>query len=121
MASQNKGQAGVDKMDAEKRMQYLVEQVRNHGVIWILTDQHGAVMLNTDDEDGVPVWPAKEFAEQWATGEWSDCEPMAISLNDWRSRWTPGLEDDELSVVVFPLEGEEGLVLYPEELDEALT
>ena len=85
--------------------------------IWILTDEHGCVMLNTEDEDCVPVWPHQELAEQWATGEWENCKAEAISLNKWHSRWTYGLEDDELAVVVFPNQNEEGVVLFPDEFD----
>ncbi|MCV6609442.1 MAG: DUF2750 domain-containing protein [Amphritea sp.] len=110
--------------DSEQRFDYLISRVVEIGEIWILTDDHGSVMLNTDDEDCVPIWPDRCFAERWATGEWSDCEPMAIPLKQWNFRWTPGLDEDELAVVVFPLpqDGEEdGLVVWPEELDMMLT
>ena len=53
---------------------------------------------NTEDDDCVPVWPNEAFAQDWATGDWEHCEPEAISLNKWQSRWTSGLEDDELSI-----------------------
>ncbi|BBB26075.1 DUF2750 domain-containing protein [Amphritea japonica] len=110
--------------DAEKRFDHLVSRVVETGQVWILTDQHGSVMLNTDDEDCVPVWPDREFAEQWATGEWAECEAMSITLKQWNYRWTPGLEEDGFAVVVFPLPGaedEDGLVVWPEELDMMLT
>ncbi|MCG7587779.1 MULTISPECIES: DUF2750 domain-containing protein [Photobacterium] len=107
----------IQAYDAEKRYKYLVKEVVSNRQIWILTDEHGCVMLNTDDEDCVPVWPNKEFAESWATGEWESCKAEAISLNKWHSRWTHGLEDDELAVVIFPNQDEDGLVVYPDELD----
>ena len=74
-------------------------------------------MLNTDDEDCVPVWPNKEFAQSWATEEWSHCTPEAIELDKWHNKWSRGLEEDELSVVVFPDENSEGLILFPDEFD----
>lgn len=111
--------------DAEKRFDHLISRVVETGELWILTDQQGSVMLNTDDEDCVPVWPELEFAEQWATGDWSDCEAMSITLKQWNHRWTPGLEEDGFAVIVFPLPGangdEDGLVVWPEELDMMLT
>jgi len=110
----------IQRYDAEKRFKYLVKEVVANRQIWILIDEHGCVMLNTDDEDCVPVWPNKEFAEAWATGEWDSCKAEAISLNKWHSRWTHGLEDDELAIVIFPNQDEDGLVVYPDELDYEL-
>ena len=115
---QDKGATdAVANMDAEQRLKFCVKEIVAHGQVWILKDEHGCVMLNTDDEDCVPVWPNQAFAAEWATGEWQECTPESISLNKWHSRWTHGLEDDELSVVVFPNINEEGVVLYPDEFD----
>lgn len=100
----------------EQRVQYLLKEVNLNKEIWILVDEHGCVMLNTDEEDCVPVWPNKEFALSWASGDWKECRPEPISLNKWLSRWTFGLEDDELSIVVFPSENEQGLIYAPNEL-----
>ncbi|MCG3728274.1 DUF2750 domain-containing protein [Vibrio cincinnatiensis] len=109
--------SALNHYDSEQRMKYAVKHIVIHQQVWILKDQHGCVMLNTEDEDCVPVWPHQELAQAWATGEWADCEAQAIPLNQWRSRWTPGLADDELSVVVFPNDREEGVVLFPDEFD----
>lgn len=100
----------------EKRAQYFFTTVKAHNELWILVDEHGCVMLNTEDEDCVPVWPNQEFAQAWATDEWKECTAESISLNKWHSRWTHGLEEDELAVVVFPSADEQGLVFYPDEL-----
>lgn len=106
--------------NAEERLAYTLKQINEDNTVWILTDEHGCVMLNTEDEDCVPVWPLEAFAQSWATGEWSECKALSISLNKWKSRWTQGLIDDDLAVVVFPSENEEGLVLFPDEFEEEL-
>lgn len=111
----------IARYNTEQRYQYLLKEVIKYQQIWILTDEHGCVMLNSEDEDCVPVWPHQEFAQAWATGDWQDCKAEAISLNKWHSRWSHGLADDELCVVAFPNEDEEGLVLYPEEFDADLA
>lgn len=105
------------KFDAEQRLKYLLKQCVNLKQVWLLTDEYGSVMLTTEDEDCIPVWPNKEFAEMWATEDWQGFEPKAIALDDWFKKWTRGLESDELSVVVFPLPEDEGVVLYPDEFD----
>ncbi|SFD06647.1 DUF2750 domain-containing protein [Pseudoalteromonas denitrificans] len=110
----------ISQYDIDKRYKYLIKEVVKTQLIWILTDEHGCVMLNTDDEDCVPVWPNKEFAQAWATGDWESCKAKEIDLKKWHSHWTHGLEDDELAIVVFPNLEEDGLVVYPDELDYEL-
>ncbi|ALO33509.1 hypothetical protein CMT41_01325 [Colwellia sp. MT41] len=110
----------IENYDDEKRLNYLLQQVVSNKEIWLLTDEHGCMMLNTDDEDCVPVWPNKEFAQGWATGEWQACQPQEISLAKWYSRWSMGLADDDLALVVFPNQDNKGLILYPEEFEQLL-
>ena len=113
--------ATIEHYNIEQRYNYLLTEVIQHGVIWILTDEHGCVMLNSDDEDCVPIWPHKEFAQAWATDEWQNCKPEAIDLKTWHERWTDGLIDDELAIVIFPNKNEEGLVIYPDQFSNELN
>ena len=110
----------IQQLSPEKRFDYLVKQVLETQQVWILTDEHGCVMLNTEDEDCVPVWPSEDFAKDWATGDWQACQPKAIELKTWLQRWTEGLTGDEVDVVIFPNPGEDGLVISPEEFEHAL-
>ena len=112
--------AMINQYDAEKRFQYLLTEVVAQEEIWILTDDDGCVMLNTEDEDCVPVWPNKEFAEEWATEEWAHCKAEAISLDKWSERWTRGLEEVELSIVVFPDKNLNGLIFFPDEFEHEI-
>ncbi|MDA9557307.1 DUF2750 domain-containing protein [Vibrio sp.] len=85
--------------------------------IWLLIDEHGSVLLNTEEEECVPVWPSEAHALQWATDEWEGFTAEPISVAKWKSRWTSGLEEDELAVVVYPDQEGEGLVLFPDEFE----
>ena len=107
----------IQQYTAQKRYDYLIKEVLKNKQIWLLVDEYGCVMLNTEEEDCVPVWPNKEFAQAWATEEWSHCKAEAISLEKWHNRWTHGLEEDELAIVVFPDENCEGLIFFPDEFD----
>lgn len=75
----------INRYNEEQRLKYCVKEIVANRKVWILKDEHGCVMLNTEDDDCVPVWPNEEFALQWANGDWEDCEPEAISLNKWHS------------------------------------
>ena len=107
----------INSYDQEQRLRYCIKEIVAQRQVWILTDEHGCVMLNSDEDECVPVWPNKEFAEEWATGDWQECQAESISLNKWHSRWTQGLEEDQLSVAVFPSINEEGMILFPDEFD----
>ncbi len=110
----------VLKLSDESRVEYLFNEILKHRKIWILTDEHGCVMLNTDDEDCIPVWPSQETAELWINQDWKHCTAESISLNKWLSRWSIGLEDDELAIVVFPDLINQGMILYPAEFEHEL-
>ncbi|MPW35794.1 DUF2750 domain-containing protein [Vibrio sp. B1Z05] len=107
--------------DPSERFNLFFKAAATDKKIWLLIDEHGSVMLNTEDEECVPVWPSEEHALMWATGEWEGFTAEPISIAKWKSRWTHGLEDDELSLVVFPDQDGEGIVLYPDEFEMELT
>ncbi|MBQ4832216.1 DUF2750 domain-containing protein [Pseudoalteromonas sp. MMG010] len=107
-------------LGAKKRLTYLFETVKQFKQVWILNDNDGCVMLTSEDDDCVPVWPTREFAQAWATGEWEGCSPKAIPINDWFSRWTPGLEDDDLLIAAFPTEDDDGTILFADEFEKQL-
>ncbi|MGL5336437.1 MAG: DUF2750 domain-containing protein [Enterovibrio sp.] len=108
------------ELSADERAQYLFSEVNTHGKIWILRDEDGCVMLNSEDEDVVPVWPSAALANRWASGDWQDCRPEAISLSDWHAKWTSGLSDDELAIAVFPHPDGDGYVMSSQEFGVSL-
>lgn len=110
----------MTQQNNEQDYNAFLSAVANQKEVWILTDQHGSVMLNTDDEDCVPVWASETEAAAWISDEWNDCEPEAIPLKVWQHRWTAGLEEDEFCVVVSPKKDQDGLVIHPEDLDADL-
>ncbi|WP_345844096.1 DUF2750 domain-containing protein [Shewanella algae] len=119
--SKKQTQAQFVGMTPEGRYDFLVEQVKEHKELWVLQDNDGCVMLTTDDEDCIPVWPSEETASLWAVDDWQDCRPLSIGLAEWLERWVPGMEDDELYVAVFPMLEDLGVVIPPHELEQRLA
>ncbi|MEI6895621.1 MAG: DUF2750 domain-containing protein [Colwellia sp.] len=111
----------IENYNEEKRLNYLLQQVVSNKEIWILADEHGCVMLNSEEEDCVPVWPNEAFAQRWATDEWQHCKAEAIPLSKWYSHWSTGLTDDELALVTFPSQENQGFILFPDEFEAALV
>lgn len=103
-----------------ERLQYFLSQILATKQVWTLENEEGFVMVATDDADCIMVWPDAEFAGQWAVEEWGDCEPVAISLDEFSMTWLPSLIADEIDVAVFPNIEDEGTMLKAKELAKKL-
>lgn len=99
------------QLNADYRFDHFISKLVEHEELFVLTDEHGVMMLTTEDEDCIPVWPHPEYAKAWAEGEWADCKPQSITLKVWLDCWVDGMEQDELCVAVFPTPEQEGIVL----------
>lgn len=111
----------VAGLGAEDRFDYFVEAVAESRQVWTLGRDEGTVLLSFEGDDCLPVWPHPDFAEQWVSGDWSDCRPLSIDMSAWLERWLPGLQRDGVALAVFPSTEEEGMVIEPEELKETLN
>ncbi len=105
----------------EQRLASFFATVKEQGELFILNDDDGCVMLTSDDEEGVPVWSTASLASMWADQEWAHCEPKAISLDVWLSRWTSGLSKDFLNVIIAPMPAEESELMAPEDFADKLV
>ncbi|MBV7314266.1 DUF2750 domain-containing protein [Shewanella sp. NIFS-20-20] len=119
--SKSKTAAEFASMTPEGRYDLMVSLVKQEQVIWTLQDNDGCVMLTTDDEDCIPMWPTEEAANSWAVDDWQHCQPLAIPLNEWLERWVPGMQDDDLAVAICPVVDDLGVVVLPHELEERLV
>ncbi|GAB3485013.1 DUF2750 domain-containing protein [Marinomonas epiphytica] len=106
--------------DAE-RLEHFVSQVKASEQVWSLSNEEGFVMVETDDGDCVMVWPDAEFASQWAIEDWEDCEPVAVSLETFKSEWLPSLKMDNITIAVFPNIEDEGKLSSAQELTDLLA
>ncbi|KZN14038.1 DUF2750 domain-containing protein [Marinomonas sp. TW1] len=104
-----------------ERLAYFIEQAKVTQQVWSLSNEEGFVMVETDDGDCVMVWPDAEFASQWAIDDWDDCEPVAVSLETFKTEWLPSLTADKITVAVFPNIEDEGKLSTAEELTTLLA
>ena len=111
----------VTGLNGAKRCEYLVKRVADTEQLWSLRAADGWVQMGDDTGAPLfPIWPHERYAEACATGDWADCKPAPISLEDWLQAWTPGLEKDARKVAVFPLATGAGVVMAPRDLESAL-
>ncbi|ALP54357.1 hypothetical protein Tel_15045 [Candidatus Tenderia electrophaga] len=92
----------IERMPAEQRYDYFIRKTVELKQVWGLAGDEGWVILTEAGEEHLPVWPHREMAAAWASGEFADCQPQAIPLTDWLDKWLPGMERDELLPAVCP-------------------
>ncbi|WP_166254867.1 DUF2750 domain-containing protein [Marinobacter salicampi] len=109
-------------LNGEERYDYFLSQVADTRDIWILINAENRFLKIVSEEDGVeyvPVWPAREFAADYAGGS-GGLTPKSISLPDFFKKWVPGLSRDGLEVGVFPGADKTVWITGPEELNDDL-
>lgn len=118
----NEALAEILALDGEERYDFFLSQVAEEREIWILVNADNRFLRISSDEDGVdylPVWPAAEFAVDYASDA-NDLTPLSISLPDFFRKWVPGLTKDGLEVGVFPGLDKTLWITEPEELKRDL-
>ena len=108
----------INAMSAEQRYDHFISQAIELKAVWGLDSKEGWVILPDDGEDHLPIWSHAELASQWAAGEFADCQPQAIPLNEWLEKWLPGMDTDGLLAAVCPNQKGDAIVVSAEELLE---
>ena len=100
-------------MNADKRAQFHHQHIQKTGQVWTLIDDDGVVLLVDDELDCMPVWPDEGFVKEWINEDWAHCRAHSISIQEWQTKWLPGLAQDDLDIIVFPLQHDGGIVESP--------
>ncbi|MFM2475884.1 DUF2750 domain-containing protein [Celerinatantimonas sp. MCCC 1A17872] len=106
---------------SEVRYQLTLAAIRRNQTLWTLKDDQGCIMVSSDEEQCLPIWPDEATATAWATEEHAHCEPLAIELDAFLERWVSGMSEDGYFVAVGPSLDAESLVEHPQDLADAIT
>jgi len=101
MTARSKKIENVLRLDASSRCDYFVRKVADFEIVWGLFNT-GWPTASTGATTAVPFWPEEEFAALCATAEWQGFHPKAIALEEFLTRWFPGMEKDQRICLVFP-------------------
>lgn len=99
----------ITSLPGPKRYQHFIKIIADVEEVWGLY-QNGWALAETEDGTQVfPLWPAKEYAELCAKGEWSDYEARPFSLDELINDLLPSLKDDRVLAGVFYTPSDNGL------------
>lgn len=111
----------LQALSPAERYDYLIELIQAGQSVWSLRSDQGTVLMSSDGQDCLPVWPHTECTEAWINGDWADCTPIAIDAAAWEQRWLPGLQADGIALAVFPSHDDEGVVVEPDDMAASLS
>lgn len=107
------------QLSCEARFDYFIEQVAEHGDIWILVNDEDQFLKIYSEEDAfeyLPVWPHSALALEYAKASEETLKPLKLTLAQFFTRWVPGLTEDGLEVGVFPTKDKIVWIMPPAEL-----
>lgn len=106
----------IYNLPAEQRYDEFISRAVEWKEVWSLSSEQGWAIISDDGDEYLPVWHHTNLAAHWATGSYADCQPKLITLDDWLTKWLPGMDNDGILVAVCPdIEGE-GIVVSAGEL-----
>jgi hypothetical protein len=103
-------EANMNERSNPERYAYLLSTVVKQQEIWLLKARDGFYAMFEDGakQSYLPVWPDKEYAQGYATGDWEEYEPEAMSLKEFLE-WLPELKEDEIKIGAFPNSNSESM------------
>ncbi|WP_100641692.1 DUF2750 domain-containing protein [Alteromonas facilis] len=112
----------VTRLTPEQRFDYFLEHLKTIPVIWGLFGKNGWVMVESENELCLPIWPHHDFVVGWERDDFPECEPKSIELEEFLSVWAEGLAKNNTLLLLFPCgEEEEGIVISANEWVECVN
>lgn len=106
-------------LSPEERYLYFVRKVADFEEVWGLFSE-GWAMVEVDSQQAIPFWPERVLADLCCTSSRANYQVRRIALDAFMNKWLPGMKNDGLAVVVFPLTDGKGIAIAPDDLLSAL-
>jgi hypothetical protein len=110
MALSSKEITAVISLPGPKRYSHFIKRVADAGEAWGLYDDGWALLGDDDERPLFPLWPAREYAQLLAVGEWARYEPKPIPVHSLLDELLPDLREKGTGLSVFPVASLLGVV-----------
>jgi hypothetical protein len=109
------------KLSAEERQMLVISYVSKAKEVWLVQGSEGFVMLEDGGAVRLPIFPHHDLANAFVTSNGLDGMCVSTPLDEFISKWLPGLESNSVELVMFPTKSDvENLVMTAPELSEEL-
>jgi hypothetical protein len=100
----------VLKLPAPKRYDHFIKVVADRQLAWGLYADGWALAATSAGTLVFPLWPAKEYAELSAVGNWFGYSPRGIDMEDLLEGLLPSLGEQETVLGIFPTPEDKGVL-----------
>ncbi len=105
----------VAGLPTAERHAYFVRKVADTQEVWGLYHA-GWATAQAYGKVAIPFWPEAAFAQACTSGDWMDFQPRAIALDDFLTKWLPGMAGNDQLAFVFPVPQDGASVAAPADL-----
>jgi len=113
-------QTALQTLSLEVRFHYAISRFCECEEVWGLGDDSGWLIRDVDDKAVITIWPYRQMAEECVQGEWSDSEPVSVSLEHFLYQLLKQCQENEITMEVCPVPGKTGFMLSAAQLHEVL-
>ena len=104
----------IQDMSDSDRFAFLINKITEHKEVWLLEAEDASFAMFEDNEGRsfIPVWPEKEFAEQFSNDDWDGYVAERMGLGEFLE-WMQELKEDEILIGAFPYLDQKALAVDP--------
>jgi hypothetical protein len=108
------------RLNGPKRYEHFVKRVVDEEASWGLWHDGWALMADGEGRQIFPLWPAREYAQLCAVGDWERYVAEEVPLADLVDELLPKMAEREVMPGVFPTPTGKGITPTTSELVQAL-
>ena len=99
------------KLDKDARLKHFVKQACAFEEVWALSDGDWVFSETNDGTKFFHVWPNEVYAQLYCVGEYQDCHPASIQLDDFMENFLRDFQEQRIKSGVFYLTTENGYIM----------
>lgn len=109
-------------LSKEEKYRYVLEQLVTRQEVWIVYDEDGMVLFESDrGEVVIPVWPHREIAQLFCVDEYADCQPGTVALDDFLKNEMKEAEEQGFLISLMPVPGTLAVLADPTEMSDNIA
>ena len=112
--------AALQTLSLEERFHYAITRMCECEEVWGLGDDNGWLIRDVDGRSVITIWPYRQMAMDFRSGEWADSVPLAVSLEHFICTLLGQCQRAGITLEVSPAMSLEGYMIEARQLYEIL-